>query len=75
MWHTVGVDLIGPLPETSNGNKYIMTVCCLFQNSLKLLLFLIRVLLDLQNFCSSVLHDMDAARSKSVIREENLLTR
>ena len=30
MWHTIGVDLIGPLPETSNGNKYIMTVCCLF---------------------------------------------
>ena len=30
VWHTVGVDLIGPLPETCRGNKYIMTVSCLF---------------------------------------------
>lgn len=30
VWHTVGVDLIGPLPETPRGNKYIMTVSCLF---------------------------------------------
>ncbi|KAL5460002.1 hypothetical protein EMCRGX_G033410 [Ephydatia muelleri] len=27
-WHTIGVDLIGPLPETQKGNKYIMTVSC-----------------------------------------------
>ncbi len=26
VWHTIGVDLIGPLPETEKGNKYIMTV-------------------------------------------------
>ena len=26
VWDTIGVDLIGPLPETSRGNKYIMTV-------------------------------------------------
>ena len=25
-WHQVGMDLIGPLQETSCGNKYIMTV-------------------------------------------------
>ncbi len=30
VWHTVGVNLIGPLPETRNGKKYIMTVSCLF---------------------------------------------
>ena len=30
VWHTVGVDMIGPLPETPRGNKYIMTVSCLF---------------------------------------------
>ena len=30
MWHTIGVDLIGPLPETPRGKKYIMTVSCLF---------------------------------------------
>ena len=30
VWHTIGVDLIGPLPETPRGNKYIMTVSCLF---------------------------------------------
>ena len=32
VWHTIGVDLIGPLPITQKGNKYmyIMTVSCLF---------------------------------------------
>ncbi len=29
-WHTIGVDLISPLPETEKGNKYIMTVSCYF---------------------------------------------
>lgn len=26
VWDTIGVDLIGPLPKTSRGNQYIMTV-------------------------------------------------
>ena len=26
IWHQVGMDLIGPLPETSLGNKYIITL-------------------------------------------------
>lgn len=30
VWHTIGVDLIGPLPTTARGNKYIMTVSCFF---------------------------------------------
>ena len=30
VWHTIGVNLIGPLPETEKGNKCIMTVSCLF---------------------------------------------
>ena len=30
MWHTVGVDLIGPLTETARGNKYIITATCQF---------------------------------------------
>ena len=30
VWHTIGVDLIGPLPETPRTNKYIKTVSCLF---------------------------------------------
>ena len=30
VWHTIGVDLIGPLPTTPRGNKYIMTVSCYF---------------------------------------------
>ena len=30
MWDTIGVDLIGPLPETLRGNKYIITISCLF---------------------------------------------
>ncbi len=25
-WQQIGIDLIGPLPETPSGNKYIMTV-------------------------------------------------
>ena len=29
VWHTIGVDLIVPIPDTIN-NKYVMTVCCLF---------------------------------------------
>ena len=24
LWHQVGMDLVGPLPESSNGNKYII---------------------------------------------------
>lgn len=30
VWHTIGVGLIGPLPTTARGNKYIMTVSCSF---------------------------------------------
>ena len=30
VWHTIGVDLIGPLPETPRGHKYILTVSCFF---------------------------------------------
>ena len=31
MWYTIGADLIGPLPETPRGNKYIIiTVSCYF---------------------------------------------
>ena len=25
-WHQIGIDLVGPLPETPNGNKYICTI-------------------------------------------------
>ena len=30
VWHTIGVDLIGLLPETPQKNKSVMTVSCLF---------------------------------------------
>ena len=30
VWHTIGVDLIGPLPEIPRGNKYILTISCFF---------------------------------------------
>ncbi len=26
VWHQLGMDLVGPLPETPRGNKYVMTV-------------------------------------------------
>ena len=26
LWHQIGMDLIGPLTETSRGNKFIITV-------------------------------------------------
>ena len=26
VWHRVGIDLVGPLPETRRGNKYIITL-------------------------------------------------
>ena len=30
VWHTVGIDLIGPFTESANGNRYIFTGCDLF---------------------------------------------
>ena len=30
VWHTIGVDLLGPLSETQRGNKYIVAASCLF---------------------------------------------
>ena len=30
VWHTIGVDLIGLLPETPQTHKSVMTVSCLF---------------------------------------------
>ena len=30
VWHTIGVDVIGPLPDTPRGNRYIVTASCLF---------------------------------------------
>ena len=30
VWHTVGIDLVGPLPKTERGNEYIATCTCLF---------------------------------------------
>ena len=29
-WHQVGVDLVGPLQTTKNGNNVILTCCCYF---------------------------------------------
>ena len=29
-WHQVGVDLVGPLQTTQDGNKYMLTACCYF---------------------------------------------
>ena len=26
IWHQVGMDLIGPLPESTSGNRYILTI-------------------------------------------------
>lgn len=30
VWHRVGIDLVGPLPETKSGNRYIITLCDYF---------------------------------------------
>lgn len=30
VWHRIGIDLVGPLPETSRGNKYLITCTCYF---------------------------------------------
>ena len=30
VWHQIGIDLVGPLPETSRGNKYFITCTCYF---------------------------------------------
>lgn len=29
-WELVGIDVVGPLPTTENGNKYLITLCDLF---------------------------------------------
>ena len=31
VWHRIGIDLVGPLPETSRGNKYLITCTCYFR--------------------------------------------
>ena len=28
--HRIGIDLVGPLPETFRGNKYLITCTCYF---------------------------------------------
>ena len=30
VWHRIGIDLVGPLPETFRGNKYLITCTCYF---------------------------------------------
>lgn len=30
VWYQVGVDLIGPLPTSRSGNRYIITLCDYF---------------------------------------------
>ena len=30
VWLRIGIDLVGPLPETSRGNKYLITCTCCF---------------------------------------------
>ena len=30
VWRRIGVDLVGPLPETKSGNEYIITLCGYF---------------------------------------------
>ena len=35
VWHTIGVDLIDPSPETPQGNKYIVISCFCFPIGLK----------------------------------------
>ena len=30
VWNRIGIDLVGPLPETSRGNKYLITCTCYF---------------------------------------------
>ena len=30
LWHRIGIDLVGPLPETFRGNKYLITCTCYF---------------------------------------------
>ena len=57
VWHTIGAELIGPLPMTPRGNKYIMTVLCYFSKHSQ-----ISHQLVWRNFYSNVLTDWDVAR-------------
>ena len=67
VWHTIGVDLIGPLPVTARGNKYIMTVSCLFSKWPEAI-----ALQLLPSSYISVLPVMDAAMLRLVIKGVNL---
>ncbi|KAL5517173.1 hypothetical protein EMCRGX_G002666 [Ephydatia muelleri] len=58
VWHTIGVDLIGPLPETQKGNKYIMTVSCLFSKWPEAMLSLIKQQQEWQSFFFCASQDM-----------------
>ena len=70
------VDLIGPLPKTAVGSKYIMTVSCIFfPNGQRLLHFQIKVQMVQPSSYSRVLLDMDAVKSRLVTKEESLLIR
>ena len=42
LWHQVGMDLIGPMPETPRGNKYIITLTDHFSKWAEQLPFLIK---------------------------------
>ena len=75
VWHTIGVDLIGPLPETARGNKYIMTVSCYFSKWPEATALPNKNAVGVAEFLFKCLHDLDAAKSRSVIKAENLLIR
>ena len=62
MWDTIGIDLIGPLPETSRGSKYIMTVSCLFSKWPEATALPESLLLGLPSSYLNVSHAMAAAR-------------
>ena len=62
VWHTIGGELIGPLPETPQKNNDLSPVY--FLSGLKQQPSLIRLPSELLSFCSTVLPDMDVARSR-----------
>ena len=61
VWHTIGVDLIGPLPETPRKNKYIMTVSCLLSKWPEATALPDKTAIGVTEF---LLPDMDVARSR-----------
>ena len=70
VWHRVGIDLIGPLPETKAGNKYIITLCDYFSKWPEAMPLKSKCVEGVADFWFSV--DMVGQKLFNLTKDENL---